>query len=404
MWRTRATDPGQISRPHPPNAPILPAIMPGRKLLARLETCPHLPARVHGAVLPPPNVRACAPVHPRERAHASARANAHARPLHPQLVEELLTAKQMKAERLPQCYMGAVLDGHGMLGEDASREAGRAMAAYFRALPLLHKRTLGSLSDAELGAALRAGFEVGHRAALAVAQHAPHMYTYPRGSRLAQSFVLKTTPGGERLYIDSALQARVLEYGTTATVALVQGRDVVVANVGDSMASLGREDAGAYHVDLVSTRHYAADPAERARLEADHPDALDLSDPDGYISVKRGPLEGYQLAMTRALGHGHLFPLGVVPEPAVARSHLGPDALCLILASDGVWEVLSPSDAVLTVCDHLAAGHSAPESALELVRAAVELSMASNTQVGADNTSAVLFVFDDVMDDDGAEE
>ncbi|KFM25536.1 putative protein phosphatase 2C 12 [Auxenochlorella protothecoides] len=314
------------------------------------------------------------------------------------VVEQLLTARQMKALKLPQCYVAAVLDGHGMLGEDASREAGRAIAASLRTAPALHTRGLAALSDAEVEALLGAAFQAGHKAALGVAAHAPGVYTYPRGARGAQTYVLKSLDGGDKAYIDPHLGARILEYGTTATVALVQGRALALANVGDSLAVVGREEGGAYHVDLVSTRHYGADSGERARLAAEVGDAVAVESEDGYISVREGRMRGYQLAMTRALGHRLLSKLGVSQAPSVVRRTLGPDDLCLILASDGVWEVFSPSEAVLTLCDHLAAGHSAPEAALDLVRTAVEVSDGTNVDIGADNTTAAVFVFDDLLD------
>ena len=57
--------------------------------------------------------------------------------------------------------------------------------------------------------------------------------------------------------------------------------------------------------------------------------------------------QGYQLSMTRALGHDLLAHCGVLPTPAVAGLRALPaPAACLILASDGVWDALSPDEAV----------------------------------------------------------
>ncbi len=51
--------------------------------------------------------------------------------------------------------------------------------------------------------------------------------------------------------------------------------------------------------------------------------------------------------MTRALGHSMLADYGVVPAPAVAGPRaLGSSAACLVLASDGVWDAMSPAEAV----------------------------------------------------------
>ena len=51
--------------------------------------------------------------------------------------------------------------------------------------------------------------------------------------------------------------------------------------------------------------------------------------------------------MTRALGHSLLADFGVVPTPAVAGLRaLDSSAACLVLASDGVWDAMSPAEAV----------------------------------------------------------
>ena len=49
--------------------------------------------------------------------------------------------------------------------------------------------------------------------------------------------------------------------------------------------------------------------------------------------------QGFQLAMTRALGHKLLGEYGVIATPSVAIRTLQPEDVCLILASDGIWEV-----------------------------------------------------------------
>lgn len=312
----------------------------------------------------------------------------------------MYSAKQLKSLKIDQCYIAAVLDGHGMLGEEASRQAGRVILSTLRHSPLLQKRALASLSDVELEILMDEAFQAGHKAALAVAIHAPSVYTYPLGARGAHSYVLKSLGNGDKAYIDSGLNVRMLEFGTTATVALVQGRAVAVANVGDSLAVLGSERDDAYHVDLLSRRHWGGDAGERKRIEEEVGDSAKLEDDDGYLTVTQGRLTGYQLAMTRALGHRLLSSYGVIQTPSIKRHTLSADDLCLVVASDGLWESLSPSETVSSLCDLLSQGRSVPEAALELVRSAVEFSMGNNPGVGADNTTAAVFVFDDILDDE----
>ena len=293
----------------------------------------------------------------------------------------------------PHFHMDATLS-YGLPRINASGTLLEGIALWGELKPIL-------THDAVVDRAFVEAFEAGHRAALDVAAHAPSVYTYPLGGRGAHTFVLKTL-GHERAYIDPGLNVRVLEYGTTATVALVQGRGVAVANVGDSLATLGSEQDGAYHVRLLTRRHWGGDAGERARLERDFGRLVRLEDEDGYLTVNEGRLSGYQLAMTRALGHCVLSQYGVIPRPSVQRHTLSRDDLCLILASDGVWETCSPSEAVVCLCDLLAQGQSVPEAALELARSAVELSTAASPDIGADNTTVAVFVFDDILEDDGA--
>ncbi len=53
--------------------------------------------------------------------------------------------------------------------------------------------------------------------------------------------------------------------------------------------------------------------------------------------------QGYQLSMTRALGHSMLSDFGVIWAPSVRLHRLAPGDCCLILASDGVWDVRTPA-------------------------------------------------------------
>ncbi|KDD73786.1 hypothetical protein H632_c1838p0, partial [Helicosporidium sp. ATCC 50920] len=321
------------------------------------------------------------------------------------MVEQVHSDKILKLQRWKQLYIGAVMDGHGMLGEDAARAAGRAIMHSLKGCTELHGRPLGEQSTQSLERIIEQAFKAGHKGALGVATHAPMLYDYPRGSRHQQTYALKTEENGDRIYIDGSACARILEYGTTATVVLVQGRHAVVANVGDSLAVLGTDVGDTYGGEVVCQRHYVADPDERARLMAEAGDRVACDGEDGYMMVTHGRLQGFQLAMTRALGHRILTNYGVSHAPTVRRLELDDDHICLIVASDGVWEVFSPAEAVRIICDDLAQGKTAGEAALSLIRSAIDVSLAVTGPSGADNTTAAVFIFDELPraeDDVGA--
>ncbi len=79
---------------------------------------------------------------------------------------------------------------------------------------------------------------------------------------------------------------KMLECGTTCTAAIVQGRCVCLANVGDSLAVVGREvplepAAGGGEADdaeagcrvaseVVTVRHHGLLASERERIQRDH--------------------------------------------------------------------------------------------------------------------------------------
>ncbi|CAL5033663.1 unnamed protein product [Urochloa decumbens] len=119
--------------------------------------------------------------------------------------------------------------------------------------------------------------------------------------------------------------------GSTAVVALLVRGTVVVANCGDSRAVLCRGLAGVPPIPL-SYDHKPNRPDELARIHA----------VGGQVMYKR--VRGV-LAMTRALGDRKLRP-EVIAEPEITITERMADDQCLILASDGMWDVISNE----TVC------------------------------------------------------
>jgi serine/threonine protein phosphatase PrpC len=91
---------------------------------------------------------------------------------------------------------------------------------------------------------------------------------------------------------------KMLECGCTATVVVVQGGCVCLANVGDSLAALGHDDGERYSGELITRRHNGRDPEEAARVSASCGCRTQVLE-DGYIHVAEGPFAGYELAVTR---------------------------------------------------------------------------------------------------------
>jgi protein phosphatase PTC1 len=123
------------------------------------------------------------------------------------------------------------------------------------------------------------------------------------------------------------------QVGTTATICLIKNenrqRVLYTANVGDSAAVLVSDNKA----EQLSYDHKATDKSEIVRVQND----------GGCIY--RGRLRG-TLALTRSLGDHNLKSSGLSSKPNIVRTVLYPSHSSLIIASDGLWDVVSPSDLI----------------------------------------------------------
>ncbi|PAN19164.1 hypothetical protein PAHAL_3G253600 [Panicum hallii] len=120
--------------------------------------------------------------------------------------------------------------------------------------------------------------------------------------------------------------ARCDHAGSTALVAVVGSTSVVVASAGDSRAVLSR---GGVPVPL-SVDHKPDRPDELERIQA----------AGGRVIFWDGARVLGVLAMSRAIGDGYLKPF-VTAEPEVTVTESTDEDECLILASDGLWDVVT---------------------------------------------------------------
>ena len=130
--------------------------------------------------------------------------------------------------------------------------------------------------------------------------------------------------------------------GCTALAAVIAGGRLLVANAGDCRAVLCRGGAALG----VSRQHTAELEDERARAPAAGGTAARVAG-----SWRVGAVA---LQVSRALGDFDCkgpFGGGVVAEPEVVELELSEADQFLIMASDGVWDVMSDSDAVALVRD-----------------------------------------------------
>ncbi|KAJ0031483.1 hypothetical protein Pint_13746 [Pistacia integerrima] len=118
--------------------------------------------------------------------------------------------------------------------------------------------------------------------------------------------------------------------GSTAVVAIISASHIIVANCGDSRAVLYRgKEPMALSVDHKPNRE-----DEYARIEA----------AGGKVIQWNGHRVFGVLAMSRSIGDRYLKPW-IIPEPEVMFIPRAKEDECLILASDGLWDVMTNEEA-----------------------------------------------------------
>ncbi|PHJ25441.1 pp2c [Cystoisospora suis] len=159
--------------------------------------------------------------------------------------------------------------------------------------------------------------------------------------------------------------------GSTASVVLHrrQERKLFFAHVGDSRIVLARRNSQLRLVpECVTKDHKPDDPVERARIE-EH--GGEVRRPTGHIPY-RVFLKGRNypgLAMSRSIGDSVGHCAGVTPEPDILDFDLLEDRDdVVIMCTDGVWEFITPEEAVEIVSRYDI--YQAEEAAQELSREA----------------------------------
>ncbi|XP_042382729.1 probable protein phosphatase 2C 12 [Zingiber officinale] len=139
--------------------------------------------------------------------------------------------------------------------------------------------------------------------------------------------------------------------GTTAVSIIKQGKDLVIANLGDSRAVLAAvsEDGRRLEALQLTTDLKPSVPQEAERIRKSNGRVFALKS-EPHIQRVWLPDENYPgLAMARAFGDFHLKKYGVISVPEVSRYNLTHRDLFVVLATDGVWDVLTNEEVVSAV-------------------------------------------------------
>lgn len=304
-----------------------------------------------------------------------------------------------------QAWILVVGDGHGMLGECCAQYACNSiMEALKSHLRKTSRHPLNTQSVKEIEQFMVDAFHKGHAAAMKPYEEPPRTCIYPKQAPEERRYTLIKHRSGHTVYSHPIAGPRLLEFGTTCSAVIFQGRTLAVAHAGDSLVVVGSEcwhgQDITYTGEVLTEKHSGAHIGERKRLERHGgPKRAKIREDDGYITVPfpGGPIGTFSLAMTRALGHKMMSDYGVVPTPTVTVRKIGPKDVCVIVASDGVWEGLGACDAVAEVCTIMAQGGSAEIAAKNLCKTSMALVQALGGRGSRpDNTTAALIIFDEV--------
>nr|CAG4638439.1 EOG090X05SW [Cyclestheria hislopi] len=173
---------------------------------------------------------------------------------------------------------------------------------------------------------------------------------------------------------DKLLQLATLSVamsGAVACVGLISFNQLVVANTGDCQALLGYigED-GSWCYRKLSREHTSENPGEIQRLYRDHP----TSEQDTILRMDRllgqlmplrafgdfrfkWPREVLEKWVVPIIGESAVPPHYKTPpyltaHPEIIRHTLTPKDKFLVIASDGLWDLLSPTQVVRLVGEH----------------------------------------------------
>jgi len=139
--------------------------------------------------------------------------------------------------------------------------------------------------------------------------------------------------------------------GTTATLAMLRDGMLHVAHVGDSRAVLARRQGDTLLAEDLTVDHKPTCESERRRIQAAGGQVKRLEGDIPYRVFLSGKMYP-GLAMTRSIGDTLGTSAGVTSTPEIKSFRVQSDWRFMLLCSDGIWEFISPQEAVDIVAKH----------------------------------------------------
>ncbi|CAL5017722.1 unnamed protein product [Urochloa decumbens] len=138
--------------------------------------------------------------------------------------------------------------------------------------------------------------------------------------------------------------------GTTAVTVLKQGQNLIIGNLGDSRAVLGTRDEDNHLVAVQLTVDLKPSiPSEAERIRQRKGRVFSLPDEPDVARVWLPTFNSPGLAMARSFGDFCLKNYGIISMPDVSYHCITEKDEFVVLATDGVWDVLSNDEVVSIV-------------------------------------------------------
>ncbi|KAJ8528524.1 hypothetical protein K7X08_022216 [Anisodus acutangulus] len=135
--------------------------------------------------------------------------------------------------------------------------------------------------------------------------------------------------------------------GTTAVTLVKQGQDLVIGNIGDSRAVLAMRDMDGSLVAVQLTVDLKPNlPVEAERIRKCKGRVFSLRNEPDVARVWLPNSNSPGLAMARAFGDFCLKDFGLISVPEISYRLLTEKDQFIVLATDGIWDVLSNEEVV----------------------------------------------------------
>ncbi|XXG79711.1 hypothetical protein AAC387_Pa09g0725 [Persea americana] len=179
--------------------------------------------------------------------------------------------------------------------------------------------------------------------------------------------------------------------GTTAVTLVKQGHDLVIGNIGDSRAILGTRDKDDSLIAVQLTVDLKPNlPREAERIKKCNGRVFSLQDEPEVARVWLPNYDSPGLAMARAFGDFCLKDFGLISKPEISYRRLTNKDEFIVLATDGIWDVLSNKEVV----DIVASAPARSSAARTLVQTAVRAWRCKHPTSKVDDCAVVCLFLD----------